>query len=161
MTAAAPDGAVGSLVAAAGTLVDSAGTVADRVAVALPAPATLARLGLAAMLVAAGAHKLLQPGDWAAYVTDWLAPFLVVTPVQFMLLNGWLELGFAGLLLADRYTAFAATVAWVSLSATIAYLGVVWLTTGAFGDVIARDLGLLALALVVFRDARESRVGSG
>ncbi|ERH12395.1 MAG: hypothetical protein J07HB67_01414, partial [halophilic archaeon J07HB67] len=57
--------------------------------------------------------------------------------------------------------AFAATVAWVSLSATIAYLSVVWLTAGAFGDVIARDLGLLALALVVFRDARARNGSAG
>ncbi|MEZ3115939.1 DoxX family membrane protein [Halobaculum sp. MBLA0147] len=132
-------------------------TLATRVAAALaarlPATATLARWGLAAMLVAAGVHKLLQPADWAVYVTDWLAPWLVVSPVTFMLVNGWLELGFAALLLADRYTAVAATVAWVSLLATIAYLCVVWVTTGRFGDVIARDVGLLALALVVFADA--------
>ncbi len=113
------------------------------------------------MLVAAGGHKLLQPSDWTVYVTDWLAPWLVVSPRLFMVVNGWLELGFAGLLFADRYTTFAATVAWVSLSATVAYLSVVWLTVGAFGDVIARDLGLLALALVVFRDARDGRAPSG
>jgi uncharacterized membrane protein YphA (DoxX/SURF4 family) len=130
-----------------------AGDAADSLAATLPAATTLARVGLAVMLVTAGGHKLLQPGDWTVYVTDWLAPLLVVSPRVFMLVNGWLELGFAALLLADRYTALAATVAWVSLSATIAYLSVVWLTTGAFGDVIARDLGLLALALVVFVDA--------
>jgi hypothetical protein len=144
-------------VTATARLVTVAGDAADALAAALPAPSRLARWGLAAMLVAAGAHKLLQPGDWTVYVTDWLAPLLVVSPRVFVLANGWLELGFAGLLLADRYTAFAATVAWVSLSATVAYLTVVWLTTGAFGDVIARDLGLLALALVVFRDARDGR----
>jgi uncharacterized membrane protein YphA (DoxX/SURF4 family) len=119
----------------------------------LPDSATLARWGLAGMLLAAGAHKLLQPAAWAVYVTDWLAPWLVVSPVLFMLVNGWLELGFAGLLLADRYTAFAATVAAVSLFATISYLVVVWLLSGRFGDVIARDVGLLALALVVFADS--------
>lgn len=119
----------------------------------LPDSATLARWGLGVMLVAAGAHKLLQPAAWALYVTDWLAPFLVVSPVVFMLVNGWLELGFAALLFADRYTAFAATVATVSLAATIGYLSIVWLLTGRFGDVIARDLGLLALALVVFVDS--------
>jgi uncharacterized membrane protein YphA (DoxX/SURF4 family) len=121
-----------------------AGDAADSLAATLPAATTLARVGLAVMLVAAGGHKLLQPGNWAVYVTDWLAPLLVVSPRVFMLVNGWLELGFAALLLADRYTALAATVA---------YLTVVWLTTGAFGGVIARDLGLLALALVVFVDA--------
>jgi len=140
---------------------DSLGTVGDAVAASLPETTTLARWGLATMLVAAGGHKLLQPGDWTVYVTDWLAPWLVVSPRLFMLANGWLELGFAGLLFVDRYTAFAATVAWVSLSATIAYLTVVWLTVGAFGDVIARDLGLLALALVVFRDARARNGSTG
>lgn len=140
-------------------LVTVAGDAADALAAALPAPSRLARWGLAVMLVAAGAHKLLQPGDWTVYVTDWLAPWLVVSPRVFMLANGWLELGFAGLLLADRYTAFAATVAWVSLAATVAYLTVVWLTTGAFGDVIARDLGLLALALVVFKHSIQRKSG--
>jgi uncharacterized membrane protein YphA (DoxX/SURF4 family) len=110
-------------------------------------------MGLGAMLLAAGAHKLVQPGPWAGYVTDWLAPLLVVSPVTFMLVNGWLELGFAALLLADRYTPAAAAVAAVSLAATVAYLAVVWLLSGQFGDVLARDVGLLALALVVFVDA--------
>jgi uncharacterized membrane protein YphA (DoxX/SURF4 family) len=130
-----------------------AADAADAAAERLPGAPTLARWGLGVMLVAAGAHKLVQPAAWAAYVTDWLAPFLLVSPVVFMLVNGWLELGFAALLFADRYTAFAATVATVSLAATIGYLSLVWLLSGRFGDVIARDLGLLALALVVFVDA--------
>jgi len=105
------------------------------------------------MLLAAGVHKLLDPGAWAAYVADWLAPLLVVSPVSFMLVNGWLEIGFAILLFADRYTAVAASVAVASLAATIGYLAVVWATTGRFGDVIARDVGLLGLALAVLADA--------
>ncbi len=105
------------------------------------------------MLVAAGVHKLLDPAAWAVYVTDWLAPLLVVSPVAFMLINGWLEIGFGLALLADRYVALSAAVAAVSLSATILYLLVVWATTGRFGDVIARDIGLAALALAVFADA--------
>ncbi|NIB98909.1 DoxX family membrane protein [Halobacterium sp. R2-5] len=105
------------------------------------------------MLLAAGVHKLLDPGAWAVYVTDWLAPWLVVSPVAFMLANGVLEVWFAALLLADRYTAFAALVAAVSLLATIGYLAVVWATTGRFGDVLARDIGLAGLALAVLVDA--------
>ncbi len=105
------------------------------------------------MLLAAGVHKLLDPAAWAVYVTGWLAPWLVVSPVAFMLANGVLEIGFAALLFADRYIAFAALVASVSLAATIAYLAVVWATTGQFGDVIARDVGLVALALAVLVDA--------
>lgn len=105
------------------------------------------------MLAAAGAHKLVDPAGWTVYVTDWLAPWLLVSPTAFMLANGVLELGFAALLLADRYTAVAALVAAASLAATTGYLGVVWATAGVFGDVAARDLGLTALALVVLADA--------
>ncbi|WP_137287584.1 DoxX family membrane protein [Halorussus salinisoli] len=124
-----------------------------RAASRLPSSAVLTRGGLGAMLVAAGVHKLLDPGAWTVYVTDWLAPLLVVSPVVFMLLNGWLEIGFGVALLADRYTAIAAAVAAASLSATVGYLLIVWATTGRFGDVIARDIGLAGLALGVFVDA--------
>nr|WJK64438.1 hypothetical protein QSJ49_04835 [Halobacterium salinarum] len=66
-----------------------------------------------------------------------------------MLANGYLELGFAALLLADRCTAFAALVAAGSLAVTTVYLVVVWVDTGLFGDVVARDVGLTGLALAV------------
>jgi len=126
---------------------------ASGLAACAPAPATLARWGLGLMLVAAGAHKLLNPAGWTVYVTDWLAPWLVVSPVTFIIANGYLELGFAALLLADRYTAVAAFVAAASLAATTVYLAVVWATTGLFGDVVARDVGLTGLALAVLVDA--------
>jgi len=114
-----------------------------------PPPATIARLGLGAMVLSAGVHKLLDPGAWALYVRPWLEPFVLVSPVEFMLVNGWLELAFGLALLADRYTAVAALVAAVSLTATVLYLLVVWLTAGLFGDVLARDVGLAALAWAV------------
>jgi uncharacterized membrane protein YphA (DoxX/SURF4 family) len=105
------------------------------------------------MLVAAGVHKLLDPAAWTVYVADWLAPLLVVSPVAFVLINGWLEIGFGLALLADRYTALSAAIAAVSLSVTVGYLAVVWASSGRFGDVIARDIGLAGLALAVFVDA--------
>jgi len=120
-----------------------------------PASPTVARWALGAMLVAAGAHKLVAPEGWTVYVTGWLAPFLVVPPRLFMLANGPLEIAFGAALLADRYVAFAALVAAVSLAATTGYLAVVWATTGAFGDVVARDVGLTGLALAVLVDALE------
>ncbi|MDS0277125.1 DoxX family membrane protein [Halomicroarcula sp. S1AR25-4] len=102
------------------------------------------------MLVLAGVHKLLAPDVWAAYVVDWLAPLLLVTPVQFMLINGVLEIGFGAVLVADRYTLAAAAVAAVSLAATAAYLAVVGVTEGGlFVDVMIRDVGLTALASAV------------
>lgn len=119
-----------------------------------PDPSTLARLSLGAMVFLAGVHKLLDPAAWTVYVTDWLAPWLVVSPVVFMLVNGVLEVGFGAAIVADRYTAFAAAVAAVSLSATCAYLAVVFAVEGgAFGDVLARDVGLAGLAWAVLVDA--------
>jgi len=115
-----------------------------------PRPATLARLSLGLMILAAGVHKLLAPGAWAVYVVDWLAPWLVVSPVVFVLVNGYLEVGFGLALLADRYTAFASLVAAVSLTATVGYLALVFATQGAFGDTLARDVGLAGLAWAVF-----------
>jgi uncharacterized membrane protein YphA (DoxX/SURF4 family) len=132
---------------------------ASSVAASGPSAAVLARWALGAMLVVAGVHKLLDPASWAVYVTDWLAPWLVVSPVTFMLANGYIELAFGAALLANRYTAFLSFVAAVSLTATVGYLGVVWATTGAFGDVVARDVGLAGLAWSVV--AAELRPDSG
>jgi hypothetical protein len=115
--------------------------------------ASLARWGLGVMLVLAGVHKLVAPEAWAVYVTDWLAPWLVVSPRLFMLLNGPPEILVGGLLLAKRYVAPATAVAAVSLPATVAYLAVVAVTDGLFVDVLVRDVGLSALAWVVLLDA--------
>jgi len=112
--------------------------------------AVLARLSLGLMILAAGVHKLFDPGAWAVYVVDWLAPWLAVSPVASMLVNGYLEIGFGLALLADRYTAFASLVAAVSLTATVGYLALVFATQGAFGDVLARDVGLAGLSWAVF-----------
>ena len=109
----------------------------------------VARVGLGAMLVLAGVHKLLDPGAWALYVTDWLAPFLLVSPTLFMLINGVLEVGFGAALVADRWTTLAAAVAAVSLLATTGYLALVGATDGRFLDVMVRDVGLTALAWAV------------
>jgi uncharacterized membrane protein YphA (DoxX/SURF4 family) len=118
--------------------------------------ATIARLSLGLMVLAAGVHKLLDPGAWAVYVVDWLAPWLVVSPTLFMLINGYLEVGFGLALLADRYTAFASLVAAVSLTATVGYLAIVFATQGTFGDVLARDVGLAGLGWVVFVESMRS-----
>lgn len=119
-----------------------------------PPQAAVARVGLGAMVFLAGVHKLLAPGVWAAYVTDWLAPALVVSPVAFMLANGVLEIGFGAAIVADRWTAVGAGVAAVSLSATVGYLAIVAvLEGGRFLDVLVRDVGLAALAWAVTIEA--------
>jgi uncharacterized membrane protein YphA (DoxX/SURF4 family) len=123
-----------------------------------PSTPTIARVGLGAMVFLAGVHKLLAPGAWALYVTDWLAPWLVVSPVVFMLVNGVLEVGFGAAIVADRWTWFGAGVAAVSLSATVAYLALVAvLENGLFVDVLVRDVGLAALAWAVTLDALRGR----
>jgi uncharacterized membrane protein YphA (DoxX/SURF4 family) len=131
--------------------------VVDSLVQRTPAPGAVARVGLGAMVLLAGVHKLLDPAAWTIYVVGWLEPALVVSPTTFVLANGWLELVFGLALLLDRYTLFAAFVAAVSLSVTVAYLAVVWLTTGQFGDVVARDVGLAALAWAVTVDAIRRR----
>ena len=134
----------------------------NRFASQVPHPQTLSRWGLGLMLLAAGGHKLLDPSAWAVYVTNWLAPWLVVSPTGFMLANGYLEIGFGVALLANRYTAFAAFVAAVSLTLTTAYLTIVWVTAGVFGDVVARDIGLTGLAwAVLISTLRHGRWDSG
>jgi uncharacterized membrane protein YphA (DoxX/SURF4 family) len=123
---------------------------ATRLATRAPTPPTLARVGLGVMVLLAGVHKLAAPAAWTVYVTDWLAPWLVVSPTVFMLINGVLEVGFGLAIATDRWTAFGAGVAAVSLTATVGYLGVVaLLENGLFLDVLVRDVGLAALAWAV------------
>ncbi len=125
-------------------------TAAGRAATRGPSAAAISRAGLGSMILLAGVHKLLAPEAWALYVVDWLAPWLVVSPVTFMLINGVLEVGFGAAILADRYTAVAAAVAAVSLTATVGYLAVVAVThDGLFVDVLIRDVGLAGLAWAV------------
>jgi uncharacterized membrane protein YphA (DoxX/SURF4 family) len=125
-----------------------------RLSAALPRPAALARMGLGTMILAAGVHKLIAPLAWTAYVVDWLAPLLVVSPRTFMLVNGVLEIGFGVALVVDRLTAVSAAVAAVSLTVTTAYLAVVAATGGGlYADVMIRDIGLSGLAWAVLADA--------
>jgi len=123
-----------------------------------PSTPAVARVGLGVMVFLAGVHKLLAPGAWAVYVVDWLAPWLVVSPLEFMLVNGVLEVGFGVAIVADRWTWAGAGVAAVSLSATVAYLVLVaLLENGLFVDVLVRDVGLAALAWAVTLDALRDR----
>jgi uncharacterized membrane protein YphA (DoxX/SURF4 family) len=124
------------------------------IATRAPSPSAIARVGLGTMVFLAGVHKLAAPEMWAIYVTDWLAPWLVVSPVVFMLINGVLEVGFGVAIIADRWTVVGAGVAAVSLSATVGYLAIVAvLENGLFLDVLVRDVGLAALAWAVVVDA--------
>lgn len=126
----------------------------ERLAARAPPADAVARAGLGVTLLLAGAHKLLAPDAWIVYVTDWLAPWLVVSPVAFMLANGVVEVAFGLVLLADRYTWLVAGVTALSLVATAGYLGLAAHTSGGqFLDVAVRDVGLAVLAIVVTLEA--------
>lgn len=131
-------------------LVGDRAAVLAQIADRAPRPGAIAQFGLGAMVLVAGVHKLLDPAAWTVYVVPWLEPFIVVSPTEFMLANGWLEIGFGLALLLDRYVTVSSLVAAVSLTATVLYLAVVWAGSGQFGDVVARDVGLAGLAWAVF-----------
>lgn len=115
-----------------------------------PSAATVARSGLGLTILLAGIHKLLAPNAWTIYLIKPVEPVLLVTPVQFMLLNGVLEIIFGLAIVGDRWTLPAVGVVTVSLAGTAVYLAVVaMLTDGRFVDVLIRDVGLTALALTV------------
>jgi uncharacterized membrane protein YphA (DoxX/SURF4 family) len=118
----------------------------------------LARVGLGVVILLAGLHKLLAPEAWAVSLVPPFDRLVILSPVEFMLLNGVLEPPFALALILDRYTTFAAAFVTVSLSVTVGYLAVAaLLTNGSFVDVLIRDIGLAALAATVtIRAARRS-----
>ncbi|MFB6353120.1 MAG: DoxX family membrane protein [Halobacteriales archaeon] len=109
------------------------------------APAVL-RVGLGLVILLEGAHKLVEPAVWAAYAAPWVELLWPAPMVPTMVVNGVVEVGFGLALLADRYTAAAATVVALSIAFVVVNLATVGLTTGAFVDVAIRDVGLVALA---------------
>jgi hypothetical protein len=110
----------------------------------------LSRVGLGVVILLAGVHKLLDPAAWALYLVPPFDRLVLVSPVEFMLVNGVLEPPFALALVFDRYTTAAAAFVTVSLVVTVLYLAVAAvLTDGAFVDVLIRDVGLAALAATV------------
>ncbi|WP_136600802.1 DoxX family membrane protein [Salinigranum halophilum] len=121
----------------------------------------LARVGLGVVILLAGIHKLFAPEAWAIYLVPPFDRLVVLSPVQFMLLNGVLEPPFALALVFDRYTVFAAAFVTVSLSVTVCYLAVAAvLTEGAFVDVLIRDVGLAVLAASVTVRAAKRRAAA-
>lgn len=128
-----------------------------RLADRAPAPAVCARVGLGLTILLAGVHKLVAPAAWTVYVADWLAPWLLVSPIVFMLANGVIEVGFGAAILVNRFTWLAAGIAAVSLAATVGYLAIVAAVDGGrFLDVLVRDVGLAALAWSVTVEALQT-----
>lgn len=127
-----------------------------------PAAASVARYGLGVTILLAGIHKLIAPTAWTIYLIGGVEPFILVTPLQFMLLNGILEIAFGLAIVGNHWTVPAVAIVAISLAATTVYLALVAVVrTGQFVDILIRDLGLLALAVTVLVQQLGNERGKG
>lgn len=109
----------------------------------------LMRTGLGAVILLAGAHKLVSPDVWTRYAAPWVTDLWPETLVAFevaMMVNGVFEVLFGLVLIAGLYTAMTAGIVALSLTAVVFDLLTGVATTGKFVDILIRDIGLLALA---------------
>lgn len=108
------------------------------------------RIGLGAVILLAGAHKLVDPGAWSKYFAPWfvdLWPTSLVSLHLLTLLEGVFEILLGVALLAGWYTTLVAGVWALVMVSIIVNLATGALMTGKFVDVMVRDVGLFALAL--------------
>jgi hypothetical protein len=108
----------------------------------LAAERLIGRLGLAAVLGGFGVWELVAPAEWSGYVPHLLAAHLPTVPL--VLAHGWLLLMVGMALLIDFLPGVAVWVAVGVMGEVVVGL----LVTSGFSDILLRDLGLLALALV-------------
>lgn len=107
------------------------------------------RVGLGLTILLAGAHKLVAPAAWHAYLAP---PIVELWPVGLVALDptfvlfGVSEVLFGLLLLADWHTPTIAMLTALSLLGVVANLGLGVLWGEAVWDVLIRDVGLTALA---------------
>lgn len=109
----------------------------------------LLRAGLGATILLAGAHKLVAPGEWHAYLAPLFAslwPTTVVPLDPAFVLFGVSEVVVGALLLADRYASLMAAVVAVSMLGVVVDLAVAVAQGQPFGDVLVRDVGLTLYA---------------
>lgn len=110
------------------------------------------RVGLGAVILLAGAHKLVAPGVWTKYAAPWVTAVWPESLLPFALamqINGAIEVGFGVALLAGVYTTVAAGIVAVSLLGVVVDLLAGAVLTGKYVDVLIRDIGLLTLAVGV------------
>jgi len=120
------------------------------------------RGGLGVAILLAGAHKLVAPGAWHAYLAP---PFADAWPVALLPLDptfvlfGVSEVLFGLLLLADWHTPTIAALTALSLVGVVVNLCVGVAVGEPYVDVLIRDLGLALLAFGVALEAGAPRVG--
>lgn len=121
------------------------GRHADRAAIAL-------RAGLGLVILLSGAHKLVAPGAWHAYLAP---PFAAVWPTALVPLDptfvlfGVSEVLFGLLLIAGWHVPTVAVLTALSLAGVVVNLAVGVMVGEPVVDVLIRDLGLTVLAFGV------------
>lgn len=107
------------------------------------------RIGLGAVILLAGGHKLVAPEVWTKYAAPWVTALWPEALFSFeiaMILNGVFEVLFGLAILVRFHTAVTAGIVALSLVAVVIDLLTGAVMTGKFVDVLIRDIGLLALA---------------
>lgn len=102
------------------------------------------------MLIGIGFHKYVAPSIWASYV----APQFYATGLPWTALMQYSSIVEAGIgvgLLSGRYRRLFASLAVLSILVVVINLVIAW----SFFDLILRDIGLLALSVVVLLDAMD------
>lgn len=110
------------------------------------------RWGLGVTILLAGAHKLIAPAAWHAYLAPPIAelwPTAIIGLDPMFVLFGVSELLFGLLLLADWHTPTVAFLTGLSLLGVVVNLGIGLLWGEAVADVLIRDFGLAVFALTV------------
>lgn len=110
------------------------------------------RVGLGLTILLAGAHKLVAPDVWHAYLAPSIAavwPTTVLPLDPTFVLFGGSEVLFGVLLLADWHTPTVALLTALSLAGVVANLGIAVAAGEPVVDVLIRDIGLTVFAIGV------------
>jgi hypothetical protein len=111
----------------------------------------VARVATGIVLACFGFWELTDPTQWTGYVPHVAAA--AVSPVRLVLVHGWVLFVLAAAALVD----FAGAVtSWIAV-AVMAEVVVGLLATSGFVDILVRDVGLLALALVWALETQSER----
>lgn len=123
------------------------------------------RGGLGVVVMLAGAHKLVAPAAWHAYLAGplaavWPTGLLPLDPT--FVLFGVSEVLFGILLLADWHTPTVAAVTALSLGGVVVNLVIAVASGDPYWDVLIRDVGLTLFALgVAMLAAGQARTPTG
>lgn len=112
----------------------------------------LLRVGLGVTIFLAGAHKLVAPGAWHAFLAPVfldLWPTAVVPLDPAFVLFGVSEVVVGGFLIVDRWSSLMAAVVAVSMVGVDLNLLVALAQGEAVADVLVRDFGLTVYATAV------------